>query len=505
MITVIVPALNEAATIEQVVEFAKAFVEVTEVIVVDDGSIDGTPELASRAGARVITSTLLGKGASMEDGVWAAQNELVVFLDGDLSGLGPDLIQRLVAPILNDSADFVKARFTRSAGRVTTLTARPLLNTFFPELTHIEQPLGGIIAAKRSLFRNLKLETDYGVDVGLLLDFSAKGATIAQVDIGHIQHDSQPLERLGDMAKQVVRTILDRAARYGRLDGGRFRELEEVERHSQAELACVLQRIGHQQRLALFDMDGTLVRSRFIVNLAVRTNRTSELEKLLDHADFSNSERTQRIAALFQGVPRSVFEEAASSVPLMPGAVAAVLALRKAGYRVGIVSDSFHVATEIVRRRVFADFSIAHVMRFRGDVATGAVTLSPAMQHSQGCARHDLCKHNVLLHLTEQLDIAPSRVVAVGDSDPDICMLQAAGVSFAIQPKSSSVTAAVQHVLENSLAEMLPVLGLDDSTTSSPNGAATTTQKAGPHLTPHSKAGESRSLQLFPFDVTPAG
>jgi glycosyltransferase involved in cell wall biosynthesis len=63
---------------------------VAKVIVVDDGSIDGTPELAAQAGARVVTSTLLGKGASMEDGVWAAQNEIVVFLDGDLNGL-PEL------------------------------------------------------------------------------------------------------------------------------------------------------------------------------------------------------------------------------------------------------------------------------------------------------------------------------------------------------------------------------------------------------------------------------
>ena len=68
MISVVVPVLNESPTVASVVQFARQSPCVAEVIVVDDGSIDGTPELAAQAGARVVTSTLLGKGASMEDG-----------------------------------------------------------------------------------------------------------------------------------------------------------------------------------------------------------------------------------------------------------------------------------------------------------------------------------------------------------------------------------------------------------------------------------------------------
>ena len=98
MISVIIPALNESARIGGVIALAKRCPEVTEVIVVDDGSIDGTAELAAAEGARVLTSSLLGKGASMEDGLRAGE------------------------------ADIATARFRRAAGRVTTLTARPLLH-----------------------------------------------------------------------------------------------------------------------------------------------------------------------------------------------------------------------------------------------------------------------------------------------------------------------------------------------------------------------------------------
>src|SRR5688572_21422683 len=124
MLSVIIPALNESATITSIVRFALCSPIVDEVIVVDDGSIDGTPELATRAGARVITSSMLGKGVSMEDGMRAARNEFVLYLDGDLEGLRDDAIELMAAPLLTMEADFVKASFSRSAGRVTILTAK---------------------------------------------------------------------------------------------------------------------------------------------------------------------------------------------------------------------------------------------------------------------------------------------------------------------------------------------------------------------------------------------
>ena len=455
MISVVIPVLNESPTVASVVTHALRAPNVAEVIVVDDGSIDDTPELAANAGARVVTSTLLGKGASMEDGVWAAQQEIILFLDGDLCGLREDLVERMTSPILQKQADFVKAAFSRSAGRVTMLTARPLLKTFFPELNHIEQPLGGIIAARRSALRNLRLETDYGVDVGLLLDIAMTGATIAQVDIGHIKHDSQSLDDLGDMAKQVVRVILDRASRYGRLELQQVREVEEVERCAQAELDVMIKKVGHSEKLALFDMDGTLLKGRFVVSLAQRTNKISDLNELLDRSDIPPDHRTQRIAALFAGTPKEVFEEVARSIPLMPGSAELVIGLRKAGYRVGLVSDSYFVATETVRRRVFADFSIAHLKKFRRGVATGDVTISPAMQHPTGCKLHPVCKLNVLLHMCEHFGLGAENVLAVGDGEPDICMLDAAGVSVAFQPKSENVRIAARHTVTGNLLEIL--------------------------------------------------
>jgi glucosyl-3-phosphoglycerate synthase len=461
MISVVIPALNESKTISSLINFAKRSRQVTEVIVVDDGSIDGTPELASAAGAKVIRSTLLGKGASMEDGMRAAEGEIVVYLDGDLTGLENDLIDRLVAPIIADKADFVKAKFSRAGGRVTTLTAKPLLQVFFPELAKIDQPLGGIVAARKDVLAELRFETDYGADVALLIDAWASGARIVEVEVGRIAHDSQPLDKLGEMASQVVRAVFDRAVTYERFSSTRIQEVAEVERRTQAEFAVALAKLGEPERIALVDMDGTLIEKRFVVELARRLGKMSELSKYLDHPTLSAEDRTRAIGRIFAGTPLQVFHETAQSLNLAEGAEDLIVGLRKAGYRVGIVTDSYHFAADIIRRRVFADFTIAHVMKHHEQVATGELLLSPAMKHSRGCREHHYCKSNVIRNLSERTGVPVLDFVAIGDGLNDVCMLKKAGVSFAVNTELPEVRRAAKHHISGNLIQILSLLGAE--------------------------------------------
>ena len=453
-VSVVIPVLNESARIASVVKLARRSPLVDEVLVIDDGSIDGTPELAQAAGARVITSFMLGKGGSLEDGLFAARNDLILYLDGDLAGLRKDLVERMAEPLLKNEADFVKASFSRRAGRVTVLTARPLLRTYFPELVRFEQPLGGIVAARRDLLRRLKFENDYGVDIGLLIDASQAGARLAEVEIGHIEHDSHDLEYLGEMATQVARTILDRAAACGRLRPSFTQRVRENENIHRAHPETVVSRVGAVERLALFDMDGTILNGRFISELARRTGREEKLARYLDRYDLTPENRTRRIAAVFRGVPKHVFEQTARDIPLVAGAVEAVVGLRQRGYCVGVVTDSFHVASTIVRKRVFADFSLANVLEFRHDRATGVVTLAPTMRSGRkGRLAYD--KLNALRFLVRRMNITAKQVLAVGDGDNDIGMMRAAGMSVAFQPKTDRVRRAAKHIVTKRLDEVL--------------------------------------------------
>jgi len=455
LISVIIPALNESSTIENVVRFARTQSNVSEVIVVDDGSTDGTPEIALASGAVVITSSLLGKGASIADGLNVAVNDIVVLLDGDLTNLAPNLVERLTKPIRSGETNFVKGRFTRLAGRVTTLTAKPLLKIFFPELASIEQPLGGIIAAKKSTLSMIEMETDYGVDLGILIDLHMMGERILEVDIGQIDHDSQPLEDLAAMATQVTRTLFHRAERYSRFNIEQLMETEEWERQDTAKFPCIPSPNDHFHSIALFDMDGTLLQGRFITELANKTGRTRELEKFLDHPTMHPFERTRAVAGVFEGVALGEFVEAARQIPLNDGAIEAVRGLRKLGFRVGIITDSFRAAAETVRRRVFADFSLAHVMEFRHRVATGCIQICPSMFHEHGCSKHLICKKNAVLHLAATSGISTQRMIAVGDGENDICMLRTVGLSYAYRPKTKAVRDSAHETIDGCLSQLV--------------------------------------------------
>lgn len=411
-----------------------------EVIVVDDSSIDDTVALAKAAGARVVTSTMLGKGASMRDGLDIASYPFVAYLDGDLTGLRPGLIGDLVRPLVAGEADFVKARFGRGGGRVTELTAKPMLKVFFPELAHLAQPLGGIIAARRSLLQQLEFEDGYGVDMGLVIDAFSRGARLTEVDIGRIDHDSQPLHDLAVMANEVARVIYARSRMAGRLHVEQISAMYEAQRQATASIEYILGRRHGRDRLLLLDMDGTLTSARFVVELARRTGHEEALQALLDRDDDDAITRSNRIAELFRFVHRHQFEHVARSLPLRRGVVAWVNRMRRVGFMVGIVSDSYYVAAEVLRRRVFADFALAHTIQFRNEVCAGELRLNPAFGAVDGDAVVAPCKSHVLRRLLAD-DARPdwkpfATSWAVGDNLNDLELLRAADRAFIVEPKS---------------------------------------------------------------------
>jgi glycosyltransferase involved in cell wall biosynthesis len=94
----IVPAYNEAPTVAGVIAALRASPSVARVLVVDDGSTDGTGAVAQSAGADVLTlSPNGGKGAAMLQGVTHTASEYVLFVDSDLIGLTPGHVEQLVS------------------------------------------------------------------------------------------------------------------------------------------------------------------------------------------------------------------------------------------------------------------------------------------------------------------------------------------------------------------------------------------------------------------------
>ena len=230
-ISVCIPARNEAATVGPVVQSITTALTgsaggvplVDEVVVVDDGSVDRTAEVARGAGARVITSDAAhgGKGQAMRTALKASEGDLIVFVDADVTNFGPHFVTGLLGPLLADeSLALVKGLYRRplqgapdGGGRVTELMAKPLIDLLFPFLAPIEQPLAGETAAPRAVLEKCGLADGYAVELALLIDAATLFGvgSIAQVDLGVRVHRNRPLSELRPQATDILRAALARA------------------------------------------------------------------------------------------------------------------------------------------------------------------------------------------------------------------------------------------------------------------------------------------------------
>lgn len=230
-VSVCIPARNEAETVGPIVHAIVTTLTgtsggvplVDEVVVVDDGSVDRTGDIARQAGARVLPTLSRGggKGQAMRTALEAVRGDLVAFVDGDVTNFDPHFVTGLLGPLLTDeSLSLVKGYYRRplhgapdGGGRVTELVAKPVIDLLFPHLASIEQPLAGETAAPRWVLEKCGLADGYAVELALLIDVASRFgvATIAQVDLGVRVHRNRPLAELRPQATDVLRAALARA------------------------------------------------------------------------------------------------------------------------------------------------------------------------------------------------------------------------------------------------------------------------------------------------------
>ncbi|MFO7167149.1 MAG: glucosyl-3-phosphoglycerate synthase [Chloroflexota bacterium] len=236
-ISLALPALNEEETIGEIIASVKsALVEevplLDEVVLIDSGSVDRTREIAREHGIPVYIhqhilpqyGAFVGKGEALWKSLYVLKGDIVAWVDTDIKNFHPRFVYGILGPLLREPRLMYCKGFYRrpiqvgesiaatGGGRVTELTARPLLNLFYPELSGIVQPLSGEYAARRAAVEWAPFFTGYGVETGLLIDILEQHGlnAIAQVDLQQRIHRNQELLPLSRMAFAIIQVVMQR-------------------------------------------------------------------------------------------------------------------------------------------------------------------------------------------------------------------------------------------------------------------------------------------------------
>jgi glucosyl-3-phosphoglycerate synthase len=207
--------------------------------------------------------------------------------------------------------------------------------------------------------------------------------------------------------------------------------------------------------MLLFDMDDTLLKGRFIDTCAEQFNFRQALN-LLRQIDRNPVSLTQRIASFLQGKTKDDLISIVKTIPLVDDIVDVTAVLKKRGYRIGIISDSYTIITQYVGDKIGADFSLANELQFENGQLTGEVLIPSCFHYSEeSSCRHQVCKTNALRYASRKYDVPLSKCIVVGDSDNDICMLQHAGLGVAFCATEALKNVASKTIDKRSFVDLL--------------------------------------------------
>jgi HAD superfamily phosphoserine phosphatase-like hydrolase len=198
--------------------------------------------------------------------------------------------------------------------------------------------------------------------------------------------------------------------------------------------------------LAVFDMDGTLIDGRLIEALSKKFGLYGQVKSIQSDESISGYVKTQKIASVLRGIGEGEIAAALESIPLAKNSQEVISLLKKRGFKIGIITDSYSIAAQALVNKLDLDFFYANDLKIANGLVTGEINMPLGWDKIDCFCKNSVCKrYHMEMHAGKHgADI--KNTIAVGDTKGDLCMLKQAGIGIAYMPKDKHINEIVNQI-----------------------------------------------------------
>jgi len=194
-----------------------------------------------------------------------------------------------------------------------------------------------------------------------------------------------------------------------------------------------------KSKLAVFDMDGTIIDGRLIDALSTKLGLYDQIKQIQADPSIFGFIKTQKIAFLLKGIDEKEIIFALESIPIMNNFQNSASALKESGYKIGIITDSYSIAAKTLAKNYDLDFYAANDLIVNSGLVTGEVCMPLGWDKINCFCKNSVCKRYHLETYANKYSVDAKDTVAIGDTRGDLCMVTHAGIGIAFMPKDDYI------------------------------------------------------------------
>lgn len=213
--------------------------------------------------------------------------------------------------------------------------------------------------------------------------------------------------------------------------------------------------MNSKYKLAVFDMDGTMINGRLIETLSIKFRLFDKIRKIQIDDSMIPYAKTREIAFLLKGIEENEIKIALESIPLMTNLEKVISLLKKEGVKIGIITDSYGIAARTLVDKLDLNFFVANHLNVSDGKITGEIQMPMGWEKINCSCNLSVCKRYHLELHAKKYGIDIENTIAIGDTRGDVCMINGAGLGIAFMPKDKYIN-STKYIIK--IPDLLGVL-----------------------------------------------